>query len=101
VAPTARTTVATETTSPSKPSDVHEDRRERERHHDRQRHAERDAGAGQEEAVAQDESHDVASAGAERHADPDLARALRDDVRLHAVHTHDREQQRKTAKRAE
>ena len=43
------------------------------------------------------EPQDVAARGAERHADADLVRALRDHVRHHAVDTDHREQQRQPA----
>ena len=55
------------------------------RHRERARDAERDAGEREPAAMAEHHPHDHAGRRAERHANADLTRAERHEVRHHAV----------------
>ena len=47
------------------------------------------AGGGKPSGLADDHGHDAQTSRAERHADANLARALRHDIRHHAIDAHD------------
>ena len=53
------------------------------------------------ESLAHHEAHDVATCGADGHADTNLARALRDSVRHHAVYPDRREDKSEQSENAE
>ena len=49
--------------------------------------------------AGQDQPHHLSALRAQRHADPNLARPLRNDIAHHTVHTDDRQRERQRAKR--
>ena len=81
--------------------DLPQQRGEQPRDRERAGHADAHAGSEHHRRPAENEADHLRAAGAERHADPDFPRSLRDAVRHHTVNADGREEDRRPRKHAE